>query len=132
MRLVRPVLALLLSGMLVPAAAWAQTPPTHVADRATIDQMLNARADAVRADRDAIHQLLQRPEVKEIAGRFGLSVQRADQAVNTLQGDQLHQMASQARQAQQDLAGGASSVVISTTTIIIGLLILLVIILAVK
>ena len=132
MRLVRPVLVLLVAGLLVPTAVWAQTSPAHVVDHAAIDQMLTARADAARADRDAIHQLLQRPEVSEIAGRFGLSVERADQAVNTLDGDQLHQVANQARQAQQDLAGGASTVVISTTTIIIALLVLLVIILAVK
>jgi len=132
MRLARPVLAILLSGLLLPAAAWAQSAPAHVASQATIDQTLTARAAAVRADRDAIRQLLQRPEVKTIADRFGLSVERANAAVDTLQGDQLHQMASQARQAQQDLAGGASAVVISTTTIIIGLLVLLVIILAVK
>ena|SRR5690242_5011217 len=133
MRLARPVLVLLVAGcFFVPTAVWAQASPAHVADHAAIDQMLTARADAVRADREAIHQLLQRPEVSQIAGRFGLSVERADHAVNTLEGDQLHQLADQARQAQQDLAGGASTVVISTTTIIIALLVLLVIILAVK
>lgn len=135
MRLVRPVLAIVLSSLLAPAGAWAQTasqPPRHVADRTVVDQMLTAQAGQERADRDAVRNLLQRPEVRDIAGRYGLSIERADAAVETITGDQLHQLASQARQADRELSGGASTVVISTTTIIIVLLVVILLIVALR
>ena len=68
-------------------------------------------------------------EVRQMAAKAGLSVERAETAVATLQGDDLHQIASQARQAQNNLAGGASTIVISTTTIIIVLLVIILIVL---
>lgn len=131
----RLVLAVLLSTLMLPAGAWAQTavaPERHVANRAAVDQMLTTQANQDRADRDAIHNLLQRPEVRDVAGRYGLSIERADAAVNTIGGDQLHQIASQARQADQALSGGASTVVISTTTIIIVLLVIVLLIVLLK
>ena len=132
MRLVRPVFAVLLS-MLLPTGAWAQSQAqSHVADRAAVDQMLAAQAGQDRADRETIHNLLQRPNVRDVAGRYGLSIERADEAVNTLSGDQLHQIAVQARQAGQELAGGASTVTMSTTTIIIILLVVILLIVALK
>jgi hypothetical protein len=83
-----------------------------------------------QADRDAILSLLQRAEVRDVAAKAGLSLDKAQAAVSTLQGTDLQQAASQARQVQNDLAGGASTVVISTTTIIIVLLIVLIVALA--
>jgi hypothetical protein len=62
-----------------------------------------------------------------VAARAGLSTDRAEAALATLQGDDLRQAASQARAVNQDLAGGAT-VVITTTTIIIILLIILIIV----
>lgn len=130
----RSALAVLFSTLLLlPASAWAQPAPEHhTTTRATVDQMLTTQANQDRADRDAIHNLLQRPEVRDAAGRYGLSIERADAAVNTLAGDQLHQIASQARQADQALSGGASTVVISTTTILIALLVVILLIVALK
>jgi len=58
-----------------------------------------------------------------------LSVDKATAAVSVRQGDDLRELASQARQVDNDLAGGASTVVISTTTIIIVLLIIILIVL---
>jgi len=81
-----------------------------------------------RADREAIVSLLHRSEVQEVAARAGLSLAKAESAVATLQGDELRQLASQARQAESNLAGGASTIVISTTTIIIVLLIVILIV----
>jgi hypothetical protein len=65
-----------------------------------------------------------------MAARVGLSLEKAEAAVSTLQGDDLHQIAGEARAAEQDLVGGAS-VTISTTVIIIALLIVILIIVAV-
>jgi hypothetical protein len=81
-----------------------------------------------QADREAILSLLQRAEVREVAAKAGLSLDKAQTAVATLQGADLQQAASQARQVQNDLAGGASTIVISTTTVIIVLLLVLLIV----
>jgi Mg-chelatase subunit ChlI len=126
MRIVRRSLALALAVlMMAPAVAQAQN---HVISRTALDQALREQVSQDRADRDAIVSLLHRSEVKEVAARAGLSLAKAESAVATLQGDELHQLASQARQAENNLAGGASTIVISTTTIIIVLLIVILIV----
>jgi hypothetical protein len=83
------------------------------------------------ANRAAIHEALARPEVREMAGRAGIDLDRVDKSVDTLAGESLDRMASAARDVNQALVGGASTVVISTTTIIIALLVVIIIILAV-
>ncbi|HEX2457134.1 MAG TPA: PA2779 family protein [Vicinamibacterales bacterium] len=126
MRIVRRSLALALAVlMMAPAAAQAQN---HVISRTALDQALREQVSQDRADRDAIVSLLHQSEVKEVAARAGLSLAKAESAVATLQGDELHQLASQARQAENNLAGGASTIVISTTTIIIVLLVVILIV----
>ncbi len=80
-----------------------------------------------QSDREAISSLLRRDDVRGIAAQAGLSLDHANAAVAMLQGDDLRELASQARQAQNDIAGGASTVVISTTTIILVLLIIILI-----
>jgi hypothetical protein len=109
-------------------AAWAQQ--THVIDKSALDQAVQQRVSQDQADRDAIRGLLQRPEVKDIASKSGLSLERAETAVGSLQGDDLRQLAAQARTADAQLAGGASMIIISTTALIIILLIVLIIVAA--
>jgi hypothetical protein len=126
MRIVRRILGFTLALLMCAPAAWAQQ--THVINQSALDQAVQQRVSQDQADRQAIHELLQRNEVKSIADKAGLSVERADAAVSTLQGDELHRLAGQARVVDQQLAGGASTIVISTTTIIIILLIILLIV----
>jgi hypothetical protein len=126
MRIVRRSLALVLALlMMAPTAVRAQS---HVIDRSVLEQALRERVSQDRADREAIVALLHRSEVQEIAARAGLSLTKAESAVATLQGDELRELASQARQAEDNLAGGSSNIVISTTTIIIILLIVILIV----
>jgi hypothetical protein len=125
MRIVRRLLATTLAVLLVAPSAQAQT---HVIDKTGLAKAVAERVSRDQADRDAILSLLQRTEVRNIAARAGLSVEKATAAVSMLQGDDLHDLASQARQVQNDLAGGASNIVISTTTIIIVLLIVILIV----
>jgi hypothetical protein len=125
MRIVRRLLAVALALLLVAPATQAQT---HVINKTDLAKAVAERVSRDQADRDAILSLLQRTEVRTIAARAGLSVEKAAAAVSVLQGDDLRNLASQARQAQNDLAGGASSIVISTTTIIIVLLIIILIV----
>jgi len=126
MRIVRRSLAVLLAALLVAPAAQAQT---HVVAKSALSQAVQERVSQDQADRDAIASLLRRAEVRQIAAQAGLSLEKAQAAVSTLQGDMLRDLAAQARQANDDLAGGASTVVISTTTIILVLLVVILIVL---
>ena len=126
MRIVRRSLAVLLAALLVAPAAQAQT---HVIGKSALAQAVQERVSQDQADREAIVSLLQRSEVRQIAAQAGLSLEKASAAVSTLQGQDLRDLATQARQANNDLAAGASTIVISTTTIIIVLLIVILIVL---
>ena len=125
MRMVRQVLAVCLAVLMIAPMVNAQS---HVINKAALDEAVKVRVSQERADRDAIVALLHRSDVRRIAAKAGLSIDKAAAAVSTLQGRELQQIASQARQVQNDLAGGASTIVISTTTVIIILLIVLLIV----
>jgi hypothetical protein len=125
MKLVRRSLAVCLAVLFMAPSASAQS---NVIGKAALDKAVQDRVAAEEADRDAIKTLLQRAEVRDIAGKAGVSVDKALTAVSTLQGDDLRQLADQARQVDNQLAGGASTIVISTTTIIIVLLLIILIV----
>jgi hypothetical protein len=110
------------------SAAVASAQQSHVISTSALDQAVQQRVSQDQADRDAIRSLLQRSEVKDVARKAGLSLEKAEAAIGSLQGDDLRQMAGQARVVDQQLAGGASTIVISTTTIIIVLLVILLIV----
>jgi hypothetical protein len=125
MRLLRRFLAVCLALLIMAPAAGAQD---HVIGRAALDQAVQQRVTQDQADRDAIMSLLQRQDVRDIAAKAGLSVEKAQTAVTMLHGKDLQGAAEQARQVQDTLAGGASTIVISTTTIIIILLLVILIV----
>jgi hypothetical protein len=125
MKIVRRSLAVCLAVLLVAPVASAQD---HVIGKSALDNAVQERVSRDQADREAILSLLERAEVRDIAEKAGLSLEKAPAAVSALQGDELAQAAAQARQVQNDLAGGASTVVISTTTIIIVLLLVILIV----
>lgn len=125
MRLFRRFLAVCLALLMMAPAASAQD---HVIGRAALDKAVQQRVSQEQADREVILSLLQRQDVRDIAAKAGLSIEKAQTAVTMLQGQDLQQAAQQARQAGADLAGGASTVTISTTTIIIVLLIIILIV----
>lgn len=125
MKLLRRSLAVCLAVLLMAPGVSAQS---HVINKSALDQAVQQRVSQEQADRESIVALLHRSEVREVAARAGLSLDKAEAAVSTLKGDQLSQVASQARQVQNDLAGGASTIVISTTTVIIVLLIVILIV----
>lgn len=125
----RRTLASCLVILIAAAGAPAAHAQQHVAGRAVLEEAIQDRVAEQQADREAIKSLLRRPEVKQIAAKAGLSLEKAEAAVATVPAEDLRQLADQARQADNDLAGGASTVVISTTTIIIVLLIIILIVL---
>ena len=102
----------------------------HVADQATLDQVV---ADHVRQkadDREAIRRALKIQQVREVAEGIGLDLKRAETAVAALDDAEVGLIAAQARAVNDVLAGGQSTVTISTTVIIIGLLVLILLIIA--
>jgi|GraSoiStandDraft_46_1057282.scaffolds.fasta_scaffold561244_2 cell division protein FtsL len=125
MTMFRRVLAMCLALLIMAPAVRAQD---HVIGRAALDKAVQQRVNQEQADREAVLSLLQRQDVREIAAKAGLSVEKAQTAVTMLHGKDLQQAAQQARQVQDNLAGGASTIVISTTTIIIVLLIIILIV----
>ena len=103
----------------------------HVADQATLDQVV---ADHVRQkadDREAIRRVLKTEQVREVAEGAGLDLRRAETAVAALDDAEVGLIAAQARAVNDVLVGGQSTVTISTTAIIIGLLVLILLIVAI-
>ncbi len=124
MQMFRRILVTTLAVLMSAPMAWAQQ--THVVSQSALDQAVQQRVNQEQADRATLRTFLQNPQVKSVAAKAGLSVEQAEAAVSTLQGEQLRQAAGQARAVNQDLAGGAT-VVITTTTIIIILLVIILI-----
>jgi hypothetical protein len=125
----RRVLGITLALVLSAPMAWAQQ--SHVITRAALDQAVQQRVSQDQADREAVREFLRQPAVRHVASKAGLSIEKAEAALSTLQGDDLRTAATQARTVNQQLAGGASTIVISTTTIIL-ILLIIILILAIK
>lgn len=106
----------------------AQT--SHAAPQSAIDAALQQHVAATDADRARVQRLLERDEVKAVAGKAGIDLRKATDAVATMSASELAQVTAQASQVEQALAGGQSRIVISTTMIIIGLLVLILLIVA--
>ena len=126
MRMLVSIVVLMVSLVAVIPPVHAQT--SHAAPQSALDAAVQDHAADAAADRETVARLLQRPEVQAIAGDLGIDLRRAESAVATLDGPQLTELAAQARQAEQALAGG-QSVTISAIWIIIGLLVLILLIL---
>lgn len=127
MKVVRRSLAVCLAVLFMAPSANAQS---NVIGRAALDQAVQERVSQEQSDREAIRTLLQRAEVREVAGKAGLSLEKAAAAASTLQGDDLRRVAEQARQVDNQLAGGDSLVISTTTIIIVLLLVILVVLIA--
>lgn len=129
MRVANKVVALLLLPMFLftsPALAGQ----TRVVDSAAMAEALAARAADEQAQREVVQRVLDRSDVREVAARLGLDVERASSVVSTLDGAELGTLAQHAGAVEADaLAGGANTIVISTTTL---LLILIIVILLAK
>jgi hypothetical protein len=123
------VLAILM--LVITAVPRIQAQTSHAAPQSALDAALQQHVAVTTADRDAVVRVLNHPEVKAVAGNVGIDLRRATSAVATIDGEQLTELAAQARQVEEALAGGQSRVVISTTLIIIALLVLILIIVAV-
>ena len=117
------LMAMMMMGIMVNEAVADVASGRHVVDvdqvQARIDQQSNQEA----ASREAIQTMLQRPEVRSLAGQAGLDITRASAAASILSGAELSTMAAQATEVNAGIGG--DSVVLTTTAIIIILLILI-------
>jgi hypothetical protein len=127
MRKATSILAVLLT--LVTAAPRVHAQSSSAA-QAVLDAAVREHLSSAASDRAAVTRVLQHPDVKAVAGRMGIDLGTAHEAISTLDGQQLQALTAQASQVEQALAGGQSKVVISTTAIIIGLLVLILLIVA--
>jgi ferritin-like metal-binding protein YciE len=130
MRTPTSVLAILLTLVAAAPRLHAQSP--HVASQAALDAAVQQHLDQTASQREAVLRVLNRDEVRAVAGRVGIDLTTAATAVASMQGADLAAAAAQAQQVDQALAGGASTVVISTTTIIIALLVIILLIVAIN
>lgn len=89
--------------------------------QAQIDRHVNNEA----TDRQAIQDLLRRPEVRRIAGSVGLDIERATAAAGVLSGSELKDVAARANEINAGVGGRETVTIAVTTLIIIGLLIII-------
>lgn len=109
----------------VAGADLASEPQRHVVKENEIQARIDQQIGQADADREAIQSMLQREDVRQIAGSAGLDLERASAAAAVLSGSELEELAAQAREGNAELAGGDGRIVISATAIIIILLVLI-------
>ena len=99
----------------------------HAVPPSALAAAVTDHAATLDVDRAAIREALTRPEVRAVAERTGIDIERAAASIDRLDSSALPRAAASARQVNEALVGGASTVTISTTTIIIVLLLLILI-----
>lgn len=123
MRMVKKAFVVALAAMLLvpgPALAGQQ----QVLGPDGLAKVASEHAAKKQADRQMILDVLKRDEVRQVAQQMGVSVAQAERAVQTLDGRELTEVASQARQVQDALSGG-QAITISVWLIIIILLVII-------
>jgi hypothetical protein len=98
---------------------------SDVVGEADIQTQIDQRIGNEKSDRQAIQSLLQRPEVRRIAGTAGLDIGRANAAVGVLSGPDLKDIASRAREIN-GVVGGRETVTISVVALVIILLLIII------
>ena len=78
----------------------------HIVDEATLDALIERKLEAHDANRAAVQQLFERPEVKDVAEKFGLTPSRVEAASAALDSEELNALASYARILDEDFVGG--------------------------
>ncbi|MGE0447508.1 MAG: hypothetical protein AB7P99_19960 [Vicinamibacterales bacterium] len=124
MRIRTLLVSVVVSSLLWSSSAIAQQ---HIVGSAELTQALAGQAATDATNREAVTRVLQHDQMRAVAGRLGLSLTRAENAVATLGSAELASLADTARAADAQLAGGANTVVISTTTLLLVLIIVILI-----
>jgi hypothetical protein len=107
------------AGTTVPTAVGTPAEPDHIVTGTEIQSQIDQKIQSEASDRQAIRELLARPEVRRVAGSAGLNLKKADAAVGVLSGPELARLATQARQANSDIVGGKTITMTWTMVIIV-------------
>jgi hypothetical protein len=118
--------------VILTAASPAFAADQHVVSPQQLADAIGQQVAQQDADRAAVRDALARPEVRDVAKKMNIDMDRVTTVADTLTGVELAQAAHAARQVNQQLVGGASTVVISTTTIIIILLLIILLVVALR
>jgi hypothetical protein len=124
MRIRSVLVPVLVCSLLWNSSAIAQQ---HVVDPAVMGQAIADQAATDQQNRDTVLGVLAQEQVRELAGRLGLNVVRAEGAVSTLSSTELAGLAESARAADMQLVGGADPLVISVTTLLLIIIIVILI-----
>ena len=122
------VVTMLVAVMLAPSLAYAGQAAAQTAPQ-SLSTVAAEHAAKKQADRQVILDVLARQDVREVAKSANLPIDRAVAAVATLEGQELSQVAAQAQQVNDALAGG-QSITLSVWLIIIALLVVILIVVA--
>lgn len=122
--------ALVLLTLLAVGSVEAQQAGDHTVTNEELRSAVGAEVEREAADRAVVDRVLSRDEVRAVAEDAGLDVERAQDAGQLLEGQELARVASLATDVEDQLAGGQSTITITTTTIILVLLILILLIVA--
>jgi hypothetical protein len=99
------------------------------AQETAVDARSTVEVADEEADRTSLRDLFTRPEVQKAARVGGIDLEQAEGRVSSLEGDQLHRAAQQARALQSQLDAQQGEIRITTITLIIILLLVIIIIL---
>ncbi len=127
-RCVLAAVAAIAIAVVAAGASLAGESARHVVSAGDIQSRIDQQVGQADADRQAIQVMLQRADVRRIAGSAGLDLKRASAAAAVLSGPALESLSAQAREVNAGLAGGYDTIVISTTGIIIVLLIIIILV----
>jgi hypothetical protein len=115
--------ALLCGTIAVPAQAGSSR--SEVVGEVDIQARIDQRVGNEAAQRQAIQSLLERPEVRRIAGSAGIDMARASAAAGTLSGAELESVSAHVQELNAG-TGGVERVTLTVTTIIIILLLIII------
>jgi hypothetical protein len=121
-------LALLAAALIsvgIAGAGQADESRSDVIGEVDIQTQIDRRIDTESGDRQAVQNLLRRPEVRQIAGAAGLDIERASAAAGLLSGQELKDLAVRAHEINAGVGGRETVTIAVTTLIIIALLIII-------
>src|SRR4029077_6023771 len=93
----------------------ARAEDRHAVPPSALAAAVTDHAATLDADRAAVRDALNRSEVRAVAERTGIDIDRAAVSIDTLDSSALARAAESVRQVNDALVGGASTITISTT-----------------
>jgi hypothetical protein len=117
-------------GVLVVSLLLAASPvraQQHVISAADLQQAMVDKAAADEASRDLVRSVLRHDVARSVAERLSLDLTRAEQAVATLEGEELAAVAATAETVDRELSGEQQYVTISLTALLIIIILILLI-----